>query len=500
MKRLTSRRSAEEARRANADFVHRIERNLVVGVIFSTVFFVSAVTSVGDMGQSLSSVVGEQPSSTVELEITSIVMLIVLNMLFVGAASGIDLLRPIHARSAKDGGVQAERLQFLIEHKERLVAACASAGLFARVAMVIVAFPVTEALNAALVKAGHAPDGSTLGISATIVAVPIVLVQMFAGDAIPKAYAGVHPHRVALALYRLVRISDALMAPFSMSTLWLSQALAKRFGANPSLTQVNQAEEEIKNLVESAQETGEIEVDEKELLHSVFEFTDTVAREIMTPRVDVDAMPVRSNPADVIRVIQDSGHSRIPLYEDTDDQIVGIIHAKDLLTAVIASPDAPVSLRRLMRPALFVPENKNLHELLREMRTMKNQLAVVQDEFGGTAGIVTIEDIVEELVGDIVDEYDNEEPEVVSTASGFLVEGKAHLDDVNEQVGSDFESEDFDTIGGYVFGLFGRQPDVGESISVEGHRFVIVDTDGRRILKMRIEPADAESEAQEAAV
>jgi CBS domain containing-hemolysin-like protein len=211
-------------------------------------------------------------------------------------------------------------------------------------------------------------------------------------------------------------------------------------------------------------------------------------------------MPVRSNPADVIRVIQDSGHSRIPLYEDTDDQIVGIIHAKDLLTAVIASPDAPVSLRRLMRPALFVPENKNLHELLREMRTMKNQLAVVQDEFGGTAGIVTIEDIVEELVGDIVDEYDNEEPEVVSTASGFLVEGKAHLDDVNEQVGSDFESEDFDTIGGYVFGLFGRQPDVGESISVEGHRFVIVDTDGRRILKMRIEPADAESEAQEAAV
>jgi len=142
-----------------------------------------------------------------------------------------------------------------------------------------------------------------------------------------------------------------------------------------------------------------------------------------------------------------------------------------------------------MRPATFVPEGKNLNELLREMRQTRSQMAVVQDEFGGTAGIVTIEDIVEELVGDIVDEYDTDEPEVVESETGaFLVEGKTHLDDVNDEIGSAFESEEFDTIGGYVFGLFGRQPKLGDDIDDEPYRFTIVETDGRRISKLKIEP------------
>jgi len=211
---------------------------------------------------------------------------------------------------------------------------------------------------------------------------------------------------------------------------------------------------------------------------------------VMTPRVDMDAMPVRSDPEDVIRMMQETGHSRIPLYEETDDQIVGVIHAKDLLMEVLSAKGKAVSLRKLMRPAMFVPENKNLHELLGEMNSNRNHLVIVQDEFGGTAGIVSIEDIVEELVGDIVDEYDVEEPEVVHTASGFVVEGKTHLDDVNEEIGSHFESEDFDTIAGFVFGLFGRQPDAGESIVADGYRFTVRETDGRRILKLNIDPDD----------
>jgi len=265
----------------------------------------------------------------------------------------------------------------------------------------------------------------------------------------------------------------------------LANVIATRFGGIASLDTSNRTEEEIITLVESAQVTGEIESDESELIQSVFEFTDTIVREVMTPRTDLDAMSISSDPSDVVEVIQKSGHSRIPLYEGTDDQIVGIIHAKDLLLAMVNGET--VTLRRLMRPAIFVPESKNLHDVLAELKASKTQLAIVQDEFGGTAGIVTIEDIVEELVGDIQDEYDEDKTEVSETDAGFLVEGKTNLDDVNDEIGSDFESEDFDTLGGYVFGLFGRQPKLGEYIESDGYSFTVSDTDGKRILKLRIQ-------------
>jgi putative hemolysin len=257
---------------------------------------------------------------------------------------------------------------------------------------------------------------------------------------------------------------------------------------------VNQAEEEIKNLVETAQETGEIEVEEKELLHSVFEFSDTVAREVMTPRVDLEAMRVTSDPMELVELIKKTGKSRIPLYEETDDQIIGIVHAKDLLMAVLKT-DRP-SLRKIMRPAIFVPENKSLNELLREMRQSRSEMAIVQDEFGGTSGIVTTEDIVEELVGEIVDEYDVEEPEIVKVDGDcYLVHGKVHVDDVNDTLGSELVSEEFDTIGGYVFGVFGRQPKRDEKIESDGLRFTVVEADGRKIKRLKIEKLPVEVEA-----
>ncbi len=202
----------------------------------------------------------------------------------------------------------------------------------------------------------------------------------------------------------------------------------------------------------------------------------------------MDAVPADINPYDLVELIQESGHSRIPIFEGTDDEIVGIVHAKDLFLAMLRGK--PVNIATLMRPALYVTENKSIDELLAEMRVSKSQLAVVKDEFGGTSGIVTIEDIIEELVGEIQDEHDDEMPEVSETLEGFLVDGKTHLDDVNEEIGSDFESEDFDTIGGYVFGLFGRQPKQGEWLEHAGFQFNILETDGKRILRIRIVPTD----------
>ncbi len=492
MKRLKSQRAITQQRQESSQIVQRVERNLVLGLISGLVLLALAITSASNVGQTFSSAGGANQGSPLATEVCLIVALLLINTLFVASETAIDLLRPVHAKHLKEGAhKQSERLQMLIDDKARYVATCEVASQLTRLFTVYIAFLLTVALDRFLVKGGRPANDETLFLAVVIVATPIMVLNLFLGDLVPYNYAALHPHRVSLALFRLVHLLwYALWLP-----VWLILAITDffrlKFGRTPSFNMPNQAEEEIKTLVESAQETGEIEVDEKELLHSVFEFTDTVAREVMTPRVDMDAMPVRSDPNDVIKMMQETGHSRIPLYEETDDQIVGVIHAKDLLMEVLnAKGGAKVIPRKLMRPALFVPENKNLHELLREMKTNRNHLVIVQDEFGGTAGIVTIEDIVEELVGDIVDEYDVEEPEVVSTPSGFVVEGKTHLDDVNEEIGSHFESEDFDTIAGYVFGLFGRQPDAGESIVADGFKFTIADTDGRRILKLNIEPED----------
>ncbi len=410
-----------------------------------------------------------------------ILLLLALNSLYTCAETALEVLRPVHVKHVKESNnTQSDRLQALMEGKSRFIGACIFGSHVCRFAMVLAGLLLVE---------GVAPyTANSLFLAAIAVAVPVLLLNLVF-EMIPKSYAALHPHRVSLRLFRFIQVSVVIFAIPAWLVSGLANLVTARFGAKASFAIANQAEEEIKTLVESAEETGEIESDEKELLHSVFEFTDTVAREVMTPRVDLDAMPVRSDPSLVLKVIEETGHSRVPLYEDTDDQIVGIIHAKDLLLAMLRSP-ATVTLRKLMRPVLFVPENKSLHELLTEMRLARTQLAIVQDEFGGTAGIVTIEDIVEELVGEIVDEYDTERPSIEAAADGWLVDGKTHVDDVDEAIGAKLESEEFDTIGGLVFGLFGRQPKLGESIEADGYHFTIAETDGRRILRLKIEKAD----------
>lgn len=421
---------------------------------------------------------------------------IFLNGIFVAAETAVELLRPLHIKHAKEAHPdQAERLQAIFDRKGKYVAACTLGSHFCRVAMVLIGMFLAPGVANWLGAQTGQPNNPWMFVYGLIlVSLPITLINLMF-ELVPKSYASLQPHRVALRLQKVIRVVSAILSPPASMLSSIAGLLTSRFGGRASFTLANQAEEEIKTLAESAQETGEIESDEKELLHSVFEFSDTVAREVMTPRVDMEAMPVTSDPKAVIDLIKKTGKSRIPLFEDTDDQIVGIVHAKDLLMAMLRS-DQNVNLRKIMRPALFVPEGKSLNELLQEMRASRSEMAIVQDEFGGTAGVVTTEDIVEELVGEIVDEYDIEEPEIVKLDDKcYLVHGKVHVDDVNSALGTELESEEFDTIGGYVFGVFGRLPKRDESIEVEGLRFTVADTDGRRIKKLKIERVPADSEA-----
>lgn len=464
----------------------RLLRRIESGIVLMMVSALTALWLIGTStsGHELAQTGVQIPGSAA---VALILALIALNAIFVGAETAVDLIRPVHVKHFREeeNTKRANRLQKLLDNKVNYSAACILGSHICRVAMVLAGLLLAPGV-AKRFSPENASDWQTLVIAAAIIAIPILLLNLVM-ELVPKSFASLHPMRAGLQLYRFVSIWSILLSPPAKLVASIGNLITARFGGKASFTIENQAEEEIKSLVEDAQESGAIEEDEKELLHSVFEFTDTIAREVMTPRVDLDALPATSDPEEVASIIEKTGHSRIPLYEETDDQIVGIVHAKDLLHALRHSNGKVPNLKKLMRPPFFVPETKNLHDLLSEMRSHKTQMAVVQDEFGGTAGIVTIEDIVEELVGDIVDEYDVEEPEIVTDGAAFHIDGKTHIDDVNDALGCELDSEEFDTIGGYVFGLFGRQPKVGESIEAECMRFTVEETDGRRLLRLKVE-------------
>ncbi len=417
-----------------------------------------------------------------------VVAMVILNAWFVAGETALNQVRAGQVKQMReDEPVKAQKLQLLIDSKQKYIAACTLGSQTCRLALALISFLLAQGLALFFEQNAHWQFSfQTILLSAAIIAVPVALVNVVVGEVVPKSFAALHPILVLLNSYRFIRVSSVIFAIPANTVVALASIFTARFGGRASLSNPNQVEEEIKNIVETAEETGEIEEDERDLLHSVFSFTDKVAREAMTPRVDMDALPVGTAASAIVKLIQQTGHSRIPLFEETDDQIVGIVHAKDLLMALVGGQDK-VDVRKLMRPALFVPENKDLHDLLKDMRAGRVQMAVVQDEFGGTAGIVTVEDIVEELVGDITDEYDFELPSIVEADGGHLVLGKTHLDDLNEEIDSDFSSEEFDTVGGYVFGLFGRQPKVLESIEDDGYRFTIAESDGRRILRVKVD-------------
>jgi CBS domain containing-hemolysin-like protein len=229
------------------------------------------------------------------------------------------------------------------------------------------------------------------------------------------------------------------------------------------------------------------------MIRSVLEFGETLVREVMVPRLDITALEIDSTLDEAVDAFMQSGHSRVPVYDDKIDNIKGVLYAKDLLNMVRSGEMERRSIRELMRPAYFVPETKRADTLFKEMQSRKVHLAIVVDEYGGTAGLVTIEDLVEEIVGDIQDEYDvNEEAEYVALGEGaYLFDGSINLDDFNDLMESDLSTEDNDTLGGYFFGLLGRVPEVGETIDIDEDKGKLVlrveSVEGRRIRKVHAE-------------
>jgi CBS domain containing-hemolysin-like protein len=253
-------------------------------------------------------------------------------------------------------------------------------------------------------------------------------------------------------------------------------------------------EEEILRLMEIEEDAGEIEDDERKMIRGVFGLEGTAVREIMTPRTDFAAVDTEGTVDDVVKLIVERGFSRIPLYEKNVDAIVGIIYAKDLFR-YLAEGRMPKDLREIARPALFVPESKRLDDLLTDMRKQRVHMAIVVDEYGGTAGLVTIEDLLEEIVGEIEDEYDPTEEQIVRISDDEAsVDGRVSIDDLNELFGLQMDNADYDTVGGCVFHRLGRLPAVGDVVETEGLRLTVLSVDGHRVRRLRATRIEAPAE------
>ncbi|MBN1125931.1 MAG: HlyC/CorC family transporter [Sedimentisphaerales bacterium] len=308
---------------------------------------------------------------------------------------------------------------------------------------------------------------------------------------IPQAWSKYTPEAVLFRTQRLLRVLAYLTGPFWWACS-LHDRLVRRLAG---VTDVNgdqsheEKQEEFLNVVEQIHMEGGVDEEEMEMIENVLELSETTAEEIMTPRTDLVVLSIDDNRETVLHTISEAGHSRIPVYEGNIDNIIGLVYAKDLLSEV-GREGQEFRLRDKIRKAYFVPESKPLRALLHEFQNQKLHIAVVLDEYGGTAGIVTIEDILEELVGEIVDEYEETPPESMKKVDERTVEidARTYVDDLNDEFDLSLpEDDDYDTVGGFVFSHLGYIPRKGEMFQYENLKFTIVDAETRKINQIRIE-------------
>lgn len=320
-------------------------------------------------------------------------------------------------------------------------------------------------------------------ISIIIITLILSYFSLVFGELVPKRVAMKNPEKIAFGTIGVVRFIYTFTAPFVKLLTWSTNVISKIFGVTGSEEEVV-TEEEIRMMVDVGEEKGSIEENEKELINNVFEFNDKVASEVMIHRKEIYAIDVKSDIEDILSDLKEYKYSRIPVYEDNIDNIVGMLYIKDLLAYVYLKKE--VKIKKLMREVYFVPENKPINDLFRDLQKNKHQIAVVLDEYGGTAGLITMEDIIEELVGNIFDEYDDVEPEYEQIDENtFRISGSVSIFDLRKILEiEDIPEGDYDTLSGYLIELLGRIPEDDEMPEIETDKvtYKIEDYEDKRIL------------------
>ncbi len=422
------------------------------------------------------------------LELLIIALLIFLNAVFVAAEIALVTVRRTRIDQLIDEGRRgAVRVRELTAQPGRFLAVIQLgitfigflAAAFAGASLADGLVTLFEGIPAV------APYASVLGL--LIVTALLSFVTIVFGELVPKTLALARPERYALLLAAPVDVIGRVLRPIVWALQKVTDFVNRLLGVS-DIDQNQISTEELKLLVERGGEQGILEAEEEQMIHAVIELGDRRVHEVMVPRIAMAAVPAASTMDDAIGTIVEYGHSRIPVYEESVDEIVGILYAKDLLPFLRAGVADRPDIRSLLRTPVYIPESMTVDDLLHEFQRRKVHIAIVLDEYGGTAGLVTIEDLLEEIVGEIQDEYDTEEPMVVRLSDDEArLDGRASVDELSELFDTQLSLEDedeYDTIGGLIFHRIGGVPSPGDQVTVNGLTLTVETTDGRRVGKV----------------
>jgi CBS domain containing-hemolysin-like protein len=345
-------------------------------------------------------------------------------------------------------------------------------------------------------------EGGTLHFIAFVIGFSIIsFLHVVFGELAPKTIAIQSSEGTSLLVAPFMKFFYYLLLPATVVFNGTANAFTRLLGYPPaSESDETHSEHEIRTLVTQSARQGMLERDEEGMISAVFELNDKTAREIMVPRPDVVAFSAETPVGELISLSARGRYSRYPVHEtDSVDRIIGAVHVKDVLRAVASDTTDPTKTARdLMRDVLIIPENRHIDDILEDLRNQDLQMAVVIDEWGSFEGVFTLEDIIEEIVGEIRDEFDEEEPAVKETDDGsYLTNGRVSINQVNEALGTDFESQDFETVGGLVLGHLGRVPEAGDEVHIDGHLLRVDQTDGPRIARILIRRTEEDSTESE---
>ncbi|NLK35435.1 MAG: HlyC/CorC family transporter [Gracilibacteraceae bacterium] len=339
---------------------------------------------------------------------------------------------------------------------------------------------------------------SAVGIATFIITSVIALFTLVLGELVPKRMALSQSEKTAFRVAGIINFLSKVTYPIVKFLTMSTNLIVKFMGGPVKGTEEQITEEEIRSMINVGEEKGIFQETETEMINSIFEFDDTVAKEVMTPRTDIVALSCEATRDEILDVIVQENFSRIPVYEESIDNIIGILYVKDLFTMIKNKVEWEVSLKDIIREAHFVPEYKKIDELFKEMQKSKTHIAVVIDEYGGTAGIITIEDLLEEIVGNIFDEYDDVVLDYEKIDDNtYIVSGMLDIGEINDILDTKLPEEEFDTISGLLLSHSGKMPEVGYELTIDNIYFRIEEVDDKRISKIRIEKRDIDPDKTE---
>jgi len=426
------------------------------------------------------------------LWIIVLVLLVILSAFFSGAETAITAVNKYKIRNLSEKkNKNARILHGLLERPGRVITTLLIGSNIAN---------ISASALATAIGITYLSGYFDIALITSVVTVLMTIIIIIFGEIIPKNAAITHSEKVSLLLAPVVSVVLKLMGPISSLLSNISRLLIRLFGGPLPEKGSLLTTEELQMMLKVSEEEGIIEEEEKEMIQGIFELSNIIVREIMTPRIDMACVEINATIADVIDIAFASGHSRIPVYEEVIDNVKGIIYIKDLLK--VTNEEKKSGIKKYLREAYYVPETKKVDELLTKMRIAKNHIAIVVDEYGGTSGVVSIEDILEEIVGDIQDEYDEEEPPMVKKIDEhlYLFSAKVSIWEIDELLEVSIpEGEDYDTLGGFLCDVVGEIPHKDRIIEWENLTFKVVEASKQQILlvQVQVHPLNEQSDENE---